>query len=87
MPVGHATAIYKRRHPHPLPFDSSALQQSLLLVVNDGLYHRFKFLLPYRLASTDPACGCQEGFLLTLDTPRGDLVLRYIVRVALDSDP
>ena len=41
---------------------------------------------PYRLASTHPACGCQEGLLLAFDTPRPS-ALRYIVRVALDSDP
>jgi hypothetical protein len=40
---------------------------------------------PYRLSSTYPACGCQKGTPLAIDTLHL-AVLRYIVRVALYSD-
>ena len=40
---------------------------------------------PYRLSSTGPACDCQNGTPLAIDTPHLAL-LRYIVSVALYSD-
>jgi len=41
---------------------------------------------PYQPSSTDPACGCQKGTPLAIDTPHLT-VLRYVVRAALYSGP
>ena len=51
-------------------FGSSALLQPLSLVVELRSLSQIQILSPYRLASTHPACGCQEGLSLALDTPR-----------------
>jgi magnesium-transporting ATPase (P-type) len=46
---------------------------------------QLQIISPYRLSSTYPACGCQKGMPLAIDTPHL-AVYRYIFRVALYSD-
>ena len=62
-------------------------RQPLALGPNDDPLSQIQiFFSPYRLSSTHPTVGCQKGMPLAINTPQFAL-LRYIVRVALDSDP
>ncbi len=77
-------------HPRPLYLDRIAphLGNPLIKVLT-GMRRVDKSAAirsPYRLSSTDPACGCQKGRSLAIGTPHL-AVLRYIVRAALYSDP
>ena len=71
--------------PSSIPFLVQA-RQPLALGPNDDPLSQIQIFSPYRLSSTHPTVGCQKGMPLAINTPQLAL-LRYIVRVALDSDP
>jgi hypothetical protein len=73
----------KALFPSPLPFWSRRISHFRLFYIT--IFIADSNVSPYRLSSAHPACGCQKGMLLTIDTPHV-AVLRCIVRVALDSD-
>ena len=67
--MGHETHSHQVCLPHPVPFGSSAIDQATYACCNSRSLSPIHICSPYRLASTYPACGCQEGLSLTLDTP------------------
>ena len=60
--------------------------QPLPLVPDHDLYRNFKYFRHTNYLALIRLCGCQKGTPLTISTPRLT-ALRYIVRVALYSDP
>jgi hypothetical protein len=86
MHVGHDAHNSQMCIPHPVPFGSSAMNQATYACSRLRSLSQIQMFSPYRLASTYPACGCQEGLSLALDTPHLSAP-RYVVRDALDSAP
>ena len=81
--VGHERAWAKRCSRLRYRFGPGVLATSACSTLRS--LSQIQMFSPYRLSSAHPACGCQKGMLLTIDTPHV-AVLRCIVRVALDSD-
>ena len=81
--MGHERAWSKRCSHLHYHFGSSVVATSACSTLRS--LAQVQISSPYRLSSAHPACGCQKGMLLTIDTPHV-AVLRCIVRVALDSD-
>ena len=86
MHVGHDAHNSQMCVPHPVPFGSSAMNPATYACSRLRSLSQIQMFSPYRLASTYPACGCQEGLSLALDTPHLSAP-RYVVRDALDSAP
>ena len=78
-------SVLTRRLSH-LQYLLVQARQPLALGPNNDPSSQIQMFSPYRLSSTHPTVGCQKGMPLAINTPQLAL-LRYIVRVALDSDP
>src|SRR5205814_50563 len=65
--------------PPPIPFGASVRATSACWKSRSLL--QVQLFSPYRLSSTHPACGCQKGTPLAIDTPRL-AALRYFAGIA-----
>src|SRR6202521_5060676 len=83
MHLGHETHSCQVCLPHPVPFGSSAIDQATYACYSSRSLSPIHICSPYRLASTYPACGCQEGLSLTLDTPHLSVLRSSFVPLSL----
>ena len=81
--MGHESAFGKRCSHLRCRFGSSVIATCACSELRS--LSQIQMFSPYRLSGTHPACGCQKGTPLAIDTPHLAM-LRYIVRVALYSD-
>ena len=80
--MGHESAFGKRCSHLRCRFGSSVIATCACSELRS--LSQIQMFSPYRLSGTHPACGCQKGTPLAIDTPHL-AVLRYVVRAALYS--